>query len=41
MATLYVREVPEELYAELKQLAASDQQNINAEALQIIEQGIQ
>jgi len=41
MATLYVRDVPEQLYAELKQLAHTDQQSINAEALDIFEIGMQ
>jgi len=41
MATLYIRDVPQHLYEELKQLAAADQQSINSEALEIVEKGVQ
>ncbi len=40
MATLYLRGVPQELYDELKALAASEAQSLNAEALAIFAQGM-
>jgi plasmid stability protein len=41
MATLYIRGVPDALYDELKALAEADQQSVNAEALAIVEKGLQ
>lgn len=41
MATLYLRDVPQHLYEELKQLAEVDQRSMNTEALEIIEAGMQ
>lgn len=41
MATINVRGVPDNVYNELKELAASDERSMNAEVLQLIEQGLQ
>jgi plasmid stability protein len=40
MATLYIRGVPNDLYDELKALAATDAQSLNAEALAIFADGL-
>lgn len=40
MATLYVRNVPTELYAKLQALAAEDGRSLNAAILQFLEQEV-
>lgn len=41
MKTLYVRDVPEELYEQVKALAEKDHRSIQAQALHLIEQALQ
>jgi len=40
MTTIYIHGVPDELYGEIKELAAEDRQSLNAEVLSIIENGL-
>ena len=40
MATLYVRNVPEKVYAELQKWAAESGRSINALGLELLEQGV-
>ena len=41
MATLYIREVPQHLFDELKQLAETERHSMNSAALEIIGTGLQ
>ncbi|MEH2457533.1 FitA-like ribbon-helix-helix domain-containing protein [Nostoc sp.] len=38
MATLYVRNLPDDLYAKLQELAASEHRSINAQVITLLEQ---
>ncbi|MBW4448764.1 hypothetical protein PI95_005860 [Hassallia byssoidea VB512170] len=38
MATLYVRNLPDDLYAKLQELAASQHRSINAQVITLLEQ---
>ncbi|MEH2374202.1 FitA-like ribbon-helix-helix domain-containing protein [Nostoc sp.] len=38
MATLYVRNLPDDLYAKLQNLAASEHRSINAQVITLLEQ---
>lgn len=40
MATLYVKDVPEELYKKLKEMAVRDRRSINAETIVLLESAI-
>lgn len=38
MATLYVKDVPEELYSKLKEMAVKDRRSISAETIVLLEE---
>ncbi|MEH2079592.1 MAG: Arc family DNA-binding protein [Nostoc sp.] len=40
MATLYVRNLPDDLYAKLQELAASQHRSINAQVITLLEQAL-
>ncbi len=40
MATLYVKDIPEELYSKLKEMAAKDRRSISAETIVILDEVI-
>ncbi|AFY35232.1 Arc family DNA-binding protein [Calothrix sp. PCC 7507] len=40
MATLYVRNLPDDLYAKLQELAASEHRSINAQVITLLEQAL-
>lgn len=40
MATLYVKDVPEELYRKLKEMATRDRRSISAETIVLLEEAI-
>jgi plasmid stability protein len=40
MATLYVRNLPDDLYAKLQELAASEHRPINAQVITLLEQAL-
>ncbi len=40
MATLYVRNLPDHLYAKLQELAASEHRSINAQVITLLEQAL-
>ncbi|MEH1907349.1 MAG: Arc family DNA-binding protein [Nostoc sp.] len=40
MATLYVRNLPDDLYAKLQELAASEHRSINAQVITLLEEAL-
>ncbi|MBN3924515.1 Arc family DNA-binding protein [Nostoc sp. NMS4] len=40
MATLYVRNLPDDLYTKLQELAASEHRSINAQVITLLEQAL-
>ena len=40
MATLYVRNLPDDLYAKLQELAASEHRSINAQVITLLQQAL-
>lgn len=40
MATLYVRDVPDELYEELKERASADGRSVSAEAVRLLQEAL-
>lgn len=40
MATLYVRNLPDDLYVKLQELAASEHRSINAQVITLLEQAL-
>ncbi|MEH2093251.1 FitA-like ribbon-helix-helix domain-containing protein [Nostoc sp.] len=40
MATLYVRNLPDDLYAKLQELAVSEHRSINAQVITLLEQAL-
>ncbi|BDI17133.1 hypothetical protein ANSO36C_29350 [Nostoc cf. commune SO-36] len=40
MATLYVRNLPDDLYAKLQELAASEHRSINAQVITLLDQAL-
>jgi plasmid stability protein len=41
MATLYVREVPDELYSALRELAITERRSVSAEALYLLKRAVE
>ena len=41
MATLHVRNIPEELYAEVQQLAAAESRSVSAEIVSLLAQAVE